>query len=78
MSTKKTFRQWIKSLPVGTYTETLEHIRQRAKISKIVWYNYRVGKTSVPPLVQDIINDVAGEELNYEREPSTIREGSEL
>lgn len=75
---KKTFNEWLDSIPHGKYTDTLEDIMADAKINKVQLRNYRNGLTYVPPLVQDVINRIAGEELEYKTNPKKYREGCEL
>jgi hypothetical protein len=61
----KTFSDWLKSIPYLEYAKTLKEIESKTFVSRITVYNWRVGNHNVPRYAQQIIMQIAEQELLF-------------
>jgi len=66
-----TFWQWYSMQPVAKIREIRNQIIEKCELKRTedgrcpVFETWRSGRTSIPPLAQKVINEIAGQELSY-------------
>lgn len=60
----KNLLTWLHSLSISEYPSIKERIIKEGKIpSNCIFYNYKSGRTALPPLLMDVINKIAGKNI---------------
>ena len=57
------FKEWIDSIPVGNYKDIRKRVIKECRIKEQVFRHWKIGTVKVPPLAQEKINLIAGEEI---------------
>ena len=57
------FKEWVDSIPIGSYNEIRDKVISECRISGQTFRNWKFGSSRVPPLAQEKINAIAGREI---------------
>ncbi len=56
-------QEWIRTIPVGEYRNTLDKLIFACKTTKYTLQNWRYGNCAIPPLVKDKIEEFANKKI---------------
>lgn len=69
MTANQKFKNWMDSIPYGEYSDIRQRVIDECKINPPTYGNWRNGSCTIPPLAQDVINEIAGYNIFADASP---------
>jgi hypothetical protein len=63
-------QEWIKTIPIGEYSNKIDEILYKCKVSKTTLRNWRYGNSRIYPLAKDKIEEIARKKIFQKIRPN--------